>query len=127
MRTLPRLALVAFAVALLAAMFSVAGSAVAQTSSTAPLPTAPATSAALPTAPATSAALPTAPRPTAAGSAEGNSLPRPNSGAEPQASGDRGGWAQLVLMVLVFAAVAAVIGRIAWATAKRTRAKARGI
>ena len=117
MRTLPRLALVAFAVALLAAMFSVAGSAVAQTSSTAPLPT----------APATSAALPTAPRPTAAGSAEGNSLPRPNSGAEPQASGDRGGWAQLVLMVLVFAAVAAVIGRIAWATAKRTRAKARGI
>ncbi|MFM7536226.1 MAG: hypothetical protein ACKO91_10620 [Acidimicrobiales bacterium] len=121
MRTLPRpgALLVAIVLGLLAAVSTAAGPAAAQTASTAPLPTAPAS-------PASTAPLPTAPRPTAAG-AEGNSLPRPNSGAEPQASGDRGGWAQLVLMVLVFAAVAAVIGRIAWATSKRTRAKASGV
>ncbi len=118
MRTLPRpgALLVAIVLGLLAAVSTTAGPVAAQTSSTAPLPT----------APASTAPLPTAPRPTAAG-AEGNSLPRPNSGVEPQASGDRGGWAQLVLMVLVFAAVAAVIGRIAWATSKRTRAKASGV
>ena len=36
----------------------------------------------------------------------GNSLPRPNSGTPPQASGDRGGSAQVTLFVLLVAGTA---------------------
>jgi hypothetical protein len=56
-----------------------------------------------------------------------DSLPQPNSGVAPQATGDRGGAAQLTLLVLVFLAMALVVGRIAWATRTRTRAKATGV
>jgi hypothetical protein len=57
--------------------------------------------------------------------AEGESnsiIPQPNSGRAPQQPGDRGGWLQTVTFLLVIGGMGTVVGVIARATAKKTRA-----
>jgi hypothetical protein len=54
----------------------------------------------------------------------GGVVPLPNSGRAPQASGDRGGWAQLALFGIMTAGLALVGVRITLATRQRARANA---
>lgn len=52
----------------------------------------------------------------------GGVIPRPNSGANPQSSGDRGGWVQLTLWGLIVVGLGSMFGRIAWGMYKHSRA-----
>jgi hypothetical protein len=47
-------------------------------------------------------------------------IPLPNSGQEPKASGDRGGWAQLTLFAVMVGGLCLIGGRITW-SARRAR------
>ena len=49
-------------------------------------------------------------------------IPLPNSGAAPLASGDRGGWAQITIFVLLVSGIALVCTVVIRSTLKRTRA-----
>ena len=61
--------------------------------------------------------------PTAAGSDDGNSvIPAPNSGRAPDASGDRGGWAQLTLFALMTLGMAFIAGVVVRSAVRRNRA-----
>ena len=85
---------------------------------------------AAPTTAAPPTAKPTASKPTATiASVSGPSpdqgggvIPRPNSGVKPQASGDRGGWGQLLLWALLSSGLAVVGIRIAWGIRKHNLA-----
>jgi hypothetical protein len=51
-------------------------------------------------------------------------IPLPNSGKAPEASGDRGGWEQLLLFGIMTAGCAFIFGRVLWAGHQRSRANA---
>ncbi len=51
-------------------------------------------------------------------------VPQPNCGVEPQASGDRGGSAQLALFGILMAAMAGIGLRVAYSTRRRTNQRA---
>lgn len=53
-------------------------------------------------------------------------IPQPNSGQAPQASGDRGGWAQLTLLGLIVTFLVVMFGVIARSTVRHTRTNAPG-
>jgi hypothetical protein len=48
-------------------------------------------------------------------------IPAPNSGREPEASGDRGGWAQLTVFGIMAAGSAVIFGRVLWAAHQKSR------
>jgi hypothetical protein len=54
-------------------------------------------------------------------------IPLPNSGRAPEASGDRGGAAQLALFGIMAAGCALIFGRVLWAAHQRSRENARQV
>jgi hypothetical protein len=48
-------------------------------------------------------------------------IPAPNSGREPEESGDRGGWAQLTVFGIMAAGSAVIFGRVLWAARQKSR------